>query len=103
MKVQIRKMVESAEVIEVDLPFYYKTDLGPDSDNISYYKIDKNEYWQITIDKPISGTGPTVEIKKRRIMTSLPSVSLYLSIHESSNVEEYEQARAEALKLIQAA
>lgn len=102
MRVEVTKTIKIKETVDITLPYYYKHDLILDEgDFVIYGKIDEKEHVSIKLSVLYRSDVRGVEVEKQA--TKWQSVSCYLEDEYRSNLEEYEQAKSQAMEAIKSA
>ncbi len=100
MQITITKTTKTQETIDIQLPYYYKHDLMlDDGDFVIYGKIDEQHVTAVKLAR--SNDRASAEIEKTH--TDWHSLSNYLTDEYKGTQQEYDEAKAKALALIQSA
>ena len=97
MKIEIQKKVETTEILDIDLPYYYKQIILLDTQDLAVFgRIEENNHIAITIRSSYGehrAKGFGLEIEHRRAHT----LGCYMVEKYRSNETEYLAAKAETL------
>ena len=99
MLIEVTRTTHTKEMVELELPYFYKHVLAVEDDVVIYGKIGEKEHWSVEFHDRHNYESVQIE----RELTDWGRLSCYLTNQHRSNAIEYEQARATALAKIQAA
>lgn len=94
MQVEIKKQVTQIEIINIELPYYYKYDLMSDyGDNIIYGKIEKDFHVAIKENKNYDGKCEYEIEREEHDSIKESGLSCYFDKKYLSNQLEFEKAK----------
>ena len=97
MKIEITINIKKKEVIDVELPYYYKQDLFLDDGySIIYGKIEEDKCTAIQISKSFRGNSSTYELEVE--VAKPASSSCYFDDKYKSSETEYLEAKANLIE-----
>ena len=101
MEIKIKRLIPQEEIIEVELPYYYKHDLSDDyGDSIIYGKIEEKLHTSIHEIERYHGKE-TYEIEKEKHHSIENSgLSSYFEDEHQSNKEEFEAVKERCLSFL---
>ena len=101
MKVEITKQVTKLEIIEVELPYYYKVDLMSDyDDSVIYGKIEEKLCTSIKETKNDDGEEKYEIEKEEHHSIKNSGLSSYFDKRHKSSKEEFEAVKERCLSFL---
>lgn len=101
MQVEITKQVPQTEIIEVELPYYYKHDLmSYCGDSIIYGKIEEKLHTSIQETKNDDGEEKYEIEKEEYCLIKNSGLSSYFDKKHRSNKEEFEAVKERCLSFL---
>lgn len=100
-KIKIIKQIQQEEIIEIELPYYYKHDLNLDfEDSIIYGKIGEN--FHISIQESKNNDGKEIYEIEKEIYPSIENsgYSCYFEDKYKSNKKEFEAVKERCLNFL---
>ena len=101
MQVEITKQIPQVEIIEVELPYYYKHDLMSDyDDSVIYGKIEEKLCTTIQETKNYDGEKKYEIEKEEHHSIKNSGLSSYFDKKHKSNKEEFEAVKLRCLSFL---
>ena len=101
MQVEITKQVQQVEIIEVELPYYYKHDLMSDYGNsVIYGKIEEKLCTSIQENKNYDGEEKYEIEKEEHHSIKNSGLSSYFDKKYKSNKEEFEAVKERCMSFL---
>lgn len=101
MKLEIIRKVDRVEIIDIELPYYYKHDLMSDySDSVIYGKIEEKLHTAIKVSYEYKG-GIIFELESEK--RNAAAMACYMTDEFKSSETEYLAAKAKMLAAANAA
>lgn len=101
MQVEITKQITQLEIIEVELPYYYKHDLMSDyGDSVIYGKIEEKLCTSIQETKNYDGEEKYEIEKEEHYSIKNSGLSCYFDTKHKSSKEEFESVKERCLSFL---
>lgn len=100
MKLEIKRKVEQTEIVDIDLPYYFKHDLSnDDAEYVIYGKVERTMCVKIKISRAYNSRSHEFEIA----IEDLPAAAYgcYMTHEHQSSEAEYLSAKTNLLEAIQ--
>lgn len=98
MQIEITKQVPQVDIIEVELPYYYKHDLMSDhGDSVIYGKIEEKLCTSIQESKDYAGESKYEITKAKHFSIKKSGLAPYFDKEHKSSQEEFEEAKERCL------